>query len=163
MALLLLASPATAIDADDIDFPTSASLPYEALEALRAMPGSEKLALRANLNPFFLQGDFNGDGRLDVAVLVAEKATGKHGIAVVHGPGDVHVLGAGVEVDDRGDDYDWLDAWHTYPKGAVDQGMGEEDDPPALLGDALLVMKTEAASALIYWTGDGYAWYQQGD
>jgi len=28
------------------------------------------------LNPFFLHGDFNGDGRLDVAVLIVHKTTG---------------------------------------------------------------------------------------
>ena len=36
------------------------------------------------MNPFYLEGDFNGDGALDVAVLIKERGTGKHGIAVVH-------------------------------------------------------------------------------
>jgi hypothetical protein len=30
-------------------------------------------------------------------------------------------------------------------------------------GDAILVSKTEAASALIYWDGKRYGWYQQAD
>ena len=162
-ALLLASSSAWAIDASDIAFPASESLPPDAMEALRAFPESNRYALRDNVNPYFLQGDFNGDGRLDTAVRVAEKATGKVGIAVVHGPGDVHLLGAGREIDDRGDNYDWLDAWYAFPKGGVEQGMGEEGTPPKLVGDALMVIKTEAASALIYWTGKEYAWYQQGD
>jgi hypothetical protein len=33
----------------------------------------------------------------------------------------------------------------------------------ALRGDALLVGKSEAASALIYWNGKRYVWLQQGD
>lgn len=35
--------------------------------------------------------------------------------------------------------------------------------PPKLRGDGLMVIKTESASALIYWNGKRYAWYQQGD
>lgn len=42
----------------------------------------------------------------------------------------------------------------TYiPRGAVDQGVGE-DHPPTLKSDALMVVKTECASALIHWTGE---------
>ena len=161
--LLLASSNAVAVDENDISFPTSASLPPRTMETLRALPGSNKYALRANINPYFLQGDFNGDGKIDTAVLVKEKATGKDGIAVVHGPGEVHLLGAGQDNGGRGDNYDWLDAWYTFPKGIVDQGIGAEDSPPKLIGDALMVIKTESASALIYWTGKDYKWYQQGD
>lgn len=160
---LLACPPAGAIDDSDIAFPTSASLPPDAMQALRAFPGTDRYALRANLNPYFLQGDFNGDDRLDTAVMIREKSTGKDGIAVVHGPGDVHVLGAGRDTGGRGDNYDWLDAWYVFQRGPVDQGIGEEATPPRLVGDALMVIKTEAASALIYWNGKHYEWYQQGD
>jgi hypothetical protein len=34
---------------------------------------------------------------------------------------------------------------------------------PRLHGEALLVGKSEAASALIYWNGKRYVWFQQGD
>jgi hypothetical protein len=35
--------------------------------------------------------------------------------------------------------------------------------PPNLRGDAIMVIKTEAAGVLIFWDGKRYAWYQQGD
>jgi hypothetical protein len=38
-----------------------------------------------------------------------------------------------------------------------------ETTVPHLHRDALLVGKTEAASALIYWNGRRYVWLQQGD
>jgi len=161
--LLLASFHAAAIEEGDISFPTSASLPPDTMQALRAWPESGKYALRSDINPYFIQGDFNGDDRIDTAVLVTEKSTGKKGIAVVHGPGAIYLLGAGHDVDDRGDDYSWLDAWYTFPRGGVEQGMGEDAAPPVLSGDALMVMKTESASALIYWSGTGYRWYQQGD
>jgi hypothetical protein len=34
---------------------------------------------------------------------------------------------------------------------------------PRLHGEALLVGKNEAASALIYWNAKRYVWFQQGD
>src|SRR6266478_1360819 len=51
--------------------------------------------------PSFLQGDFNGDGRADVAVLLQEKSTGKFGIGIFHARRpqamytSITVLGAG--------------------------------------------------------------------
>lgn len=161
--LLLASTTALAVDGDDISFPTSASLPTDVMRALRAFPGSSRYALRENINPYFIQGDFNGDRKIDTAVLVKEKATGKDGIAVVHRSGPVFILGAGNDTAGRGDNYDWLDAWYTFPKGIVDPGVGEEGTPPKLIGDALMVIKTESANALIYWTGKDYTWYQQGD
>jgi len=37
------------------------------------------------LNPFHLRGDFNGEGRPDVAIVVKNKESGKLGIAIYHG------------------------------------------------------------------------------
>jgi len=45
---------------------------------------------------FCLRGDFNGDGKADIAVLVKQRSTGKLGIAIVNGATDkVVILGAG--------------------------------------------------------------------
>jgi len=111
------------------------------------------------VNPFYLDGDFNGDGKIDVAVLVKQGSTGKIGIAIIHsGKGKVTVLGAGNGIGNGGDDFEWMDYWQLYPKGQTG-----ETTAPRLRGDALLVGKSEAASALIYWNGKRYMWFQQGD
>jgi len=111
------------------------------------------------VNPFYLDGDFNGDGKIDVAVLVKQGSTGKIGIAIIHsGKGKVTVLGAGNGIGNGGDDFEWMDYWQLYPKGRTG-----ETTAPRLRGDALLVGKSEAASALIYWNGKRYMWFQQGD
>src|SRR5258705_9956561 len=53
--------------------------------------------LSLRMNPSYLEGDFNGDGKMDVAVFVKERSTGKLGIAIVHGTTKkVTVLGAGI-------------------------------------------------------------------
>jgi hypothetical protein len=115
------------------------------------------------MNPSSLEGDFNGDGKKDVAVLVKERSTGKLGIAIVHGTtGRVTILGAGIGIGNGGDDFEWIDSWQVYSKTRGGRAAAETSIPH-LRGDALLVEKTEAASALIYWNGKRYVWSQQGD
>ena len=116
-----------------------------------------------HLIPSYLQGDFNGDGNIDVAVLVKQRATGKLGIAIVHGGmGKATILGAGTAIGNGGDDFAWMDSWEVYPKNRAAHAAGETS-VLRLRGDALLVSKTDAASALIYWNGEKYVWLQQGD
>jgi hypothetical protein len=52
-----------------------------------------------------------------------------------------------------------MDLWQRTrsPRGAG------ETTVPRLHGEALLVGKSEATSALIYWNGKRYVWFQQGD
>ena len=120
-------------------------------------------ALSARMNPYFLQGDFNGDGRLDLAVLIEHKKTAQHGIAVLHaGTPTAIVLGAGREIGNGGADFSWLDAWSLYERKAISPSARGKNSP-ALRGDALLVQKLESASGLLYWDGTAYRWHQQGD
>jgi hypothetical protein len=114
------------------------------------------------LNPFYLRGDFNGDKIADVAILVKEKQSGKIGIAIVHGASrEVFFVGAGRTIN-GGDDFAWMDVWKIYQRSYVGRGPGDRN-PLKLRGEALLVEKTESASALIYWDGKAYRWYQLGD
>ena len=68
----------------------------------------------------------------------------------------------GRDLGNGGDDFGWMDAWHVYEKGKVEQGASE-GKPPKLKGDAIMAIKTESASGLIYWNGKKFDWYQQGD
>ncbi|MEW5976532.1 MAG: hypothetical protein AB1898_12090 [Acidobacteriota bacterium] len=123
---------------------------------------AKRYELDAHLNPFCHRADFDGDGKVDFVVFIRERSSGKIGVAFVHRAGPrFHVVGAG-KAGVHGDDYSWVDAWAVFDKGAVSQGA-EEKPPPRLKGDALLLFKTEAASALLWWNGSGYRWYQQGD
>jgi lysylphosphatidylglycerol synthetase-like protein (DUF2156 family) len=55
-----------------------------------------------------------------------------------------------------------MDSWQVYSKTRAAHAASESS-VPHLRGDALLVEKSEAASALIYWNGKRYVWSQQGD
>jgi hypothetical protein len=121
---------------------------------------AKNYAVSFHLNPFYLRGDFSGDGKIDVAVSVKQRSTGKVGIAIINGVTDkVRVLGAGTAIGNGGDNFDWMDSWETYSKDRV----ASKTAVPKLHGDALLLSKSEAASALIYWNGKRYVWLQQGD
>lgn len=121
---------------------------------------AKKYELSYRLNPSYLRGDFDGDGKVDVAVLVKERSTGKIGIAIISGASNkVTILGAGTAIGNGGDDFEWMDSWGVYSKDRIASGTSV----PKLCGDALLVSKDEAASALIYWNGKRYVWRQQGD
>ena len=70
------------------------------------------------LNPFYLRGDFDGDGKADIAVLVRKKDSGKAWNRVCHGDKkEVLVVGAWTIIGDGGDD-SWMDAWQVESKGA---------------------------------------------
>lgn len=115
------------------------------------------------LNPMYLRGDFNGDDAPDIAIMVKEKLSNKIGFIVIHfSSNDTFILGAGQKIGNGGDDFKWMTNWSVMRKGKVDKGA-DEKPPPSLKGEALFVEKAESASAIIYWDGEEYAWYQQGD
>lgn len=120
------------------------------------------------LNPFYLRGDFDGDGSPDYAVLAIHRSDGKKGIAIwlsrKRDPRPT-MIGAGTKSRAGGavsDDWEFFDAWQVYGKRTVSKGAGE-GKPPRLIGEAILIEKTESASGLLYWDGKQFRWYQQGD
>ena len=60
-------------------------LPDAIKKALTNGSATKEYDLSFRINPSYLEGDFNGDGKMDVAVLIKERSTGKLGIAIVNG------------------------------------------------------------------------------
>jgi hypothetical protein len=138
-------------------------IPEPVRTAIKSGSLAEKYEVSFRVNPFYLRGDFNGDGKIGVAVLVKQRATRKLGIVIIDGlTNNANVLGAGTTFGNGGDDFAWMDTWEVYSKSRVNRDAGE-GNVPRLHGDGLLVGKNEAASALIYWNGQRYVWVQQGD
>jgi hypothetical protein len=137
--------------------PSSYNIPTSVDKAIKALRGNYVISGR--INPFYLRGDFDGDGKPDFAVLISNKD--QNGIAICRsGSLTTIVLGAGIEFHKMKDLH--FDAWQVYPKSPVKRGVGE-GRPPTLSSEAILLTWEESASALIYWNGKRFVWYQQGD
>ena len=131
----------------------------------------EKYMLLDHLNPFYLRGDFDDDGKPDYSILIVDKTSNKTALAIsVSTLNTMQVLGAGGRkiVGTQADgydlsDFDLMDAWQVY--GRVELTANELNDKSTLgpmTGEGLLVEKTESASSIIY--GDGASlWYQLSD
>jgi hypothetical protein len=138
------------------------SVPEWAIRVMEQGEFQKLYEMDAHLNPFCQRADFDGDGKADFAVFVRERSSGKIGVAFIHRASDrLHIVGAG-RPGVHGDDYSWIDAWTVFDKGIVSQGA-DATPPPQLIGDGLLIFKTESASAILWWNGREYRWYQQGD
>lgn len=112
-----------------------------------------------SINPFYLRGDFDGDGRPDYVVSVLPKQAPA-------GPPDPRlvvlrgVAGKGATiwlVDDESFSTPARDGWMVHAKRTkVPEGF-DGTKAPRLVGDAFVMMKAESSAALVYWTGKRFA------
>lgn len=161
--LVLLALAQAAPNGDQSSGSPSRDIPESVNKAFKATALDRRYEFSSHLKPSYLTGDFDGDRKPDIAILVKQKSSGKIGIAVCHSSTKtVFFIGAGTSVGNGGDNFDWMDIWNVTPKARAARKVGRA--AAALMrGDALLVEKSESASALIYWNGKRYVWRQQGD
>ncbi len=113
----------------------------------------DKLSIHTSMNPFFLAGDYDGNGQSDAAVWIRNSRSKELGIAMfLRGQPKPTIVGAGTALYDRGEDYQSFDIWSLIPKGEVLESHWE-DRQVKLRGDAILVAKSESSSHAIYWDG----------
>jgi hypothetical protein len=133
------------------------NLPHWADSVLATTDTYDQYDLFKDLNPFFQTGDFDGDGRPDLAIQIIRKDNHKRGIAIPHrSSGAVDILGAGNPMGNGGDDFSWLWVWRVQPRKAT-------TDPRLTARDQLYVESPESAGGVIWWNGRRYIWIQAGD
>jgi hypothetical protein len=156
VALLFVAALATAQA-----LPLESQLPAWATKRWAAAAAANNIEISGAVNPFYQRGDFDGDGKADLAILVRDKASGKIGILMLHRVGKPVLLGAGRPFGNGGDDFAWIDQWTVDDGGAKQRRRGDATEGES--ADALRVAKEGTASALIRYRSGNYVWRQQGD
>jgi len=136
------------------------NLPQWSATILQQEAFSARYQISVHMNPFFYEEDFDGDQKKDLAVFIEEKKSSKKGILMLNGKTkQFEVLGAGSNFANGGDDFSWMDVWRPDRKFKILPNR----KPPLPAGTSLWVEKTESASARIYWNGQEYHWFQDGD
>jgi hypothetical protein len=112
-------------------------------------------------NPCTLRGDFDGNGKVDEAILVRETAASKrYGVALLmqedRGVRAV-LLGAGVRLGNGGDDFRWMDAWHVINK------LEAREMNQRAAGDGLVIEQAESGGGLVVFVGGSPRWQQWSD
>jgi hypothetical protein len=153
--VLALSTPSLLTKVDEYNVPVAVQ------ECLKSEKTND-LELTDRMNPFFLRGDFDGDHKLDYAVLVIQRTSGKQGIAMClandHSP---TVIGAGrmftFEAGRRFDDLKSFDAW-KLDDDTPDTTPGTKPSPI----ERIHLIAKERGSGLIYWDGKTFRWEQLG-
>ena len=130
------------------------NVPKEIDVCIKSFPG---LTIGGEINPFYLSGDFDGDGKLDFAVQVVRSE--QRGLLICLSSRKSPLLvGAGSSLVWPSTQKWRFDAWSVIPKGST--GISR---PPKAKYDAILLDVKEAANGLLYWDGNALRWQQLGD
>jgi len=133
------------------------SLPKGLYTQLKTDGFFDQYELATVLNPYFQRADFNGDGRIDAALFVRSRGSGKYGIIIVHsGQHYYNLVGAGKDTGHWGDDLAWLQRWQLVPRDPNREGV-----------EALILTHPAGDHALFFWNGieytfrslDAYSYY----
>ena len=162
-AFLVLMLTASASCAQDVQ---TENVPNSLVAQVEEAQFASQYALDGSINPFYLRGDFDGDGKPDYVFRIKSKVRSESGMAGwISSLHRFVVIGAGVPFKVSGTtttSLDFLNVWQVFERAPVERGV-ESGPPPHLRGDAILAGKSESASGLIYWNGRRFVWYQQGD
>jgi len=163
-AVLALTTPAHAQDAAPALPPTT---PPDLAGWLRASGLLIDHDLDDSINPFYLRGDFNGDGRADYVVSLRERAP--KGSSAAGGTKEYALLaprskkGKAAIAPFPHPDTPARDGWYVHDRSAKVEVGVTGGKPPRLQGDAVMMWKAESSSALIYWNGKKLVTYWQSD
>ncbi|MCH7879597.1 MAG: hypothetical protein IH914_09830 [candidate division Zixibacteria bacterium] len=121
-------------------------------------------------NPFYIRGDFNGDGEPDVTIMVENEKVNMTGFIIFHyGTEEYFIFGAGTSTSKyETNDYRRLDIWRVSRKKSYHPGIKimmngrvieyKRGSRTEMIGEALHFEKVETSQILLAWTGTGYQW-----
>jgi hypothetical protein len=109
------------------------------------------------MNPFYLSGDFDGDGIIDFVVQV-KTTKGEHpGVLFCFANGKRRIWGAGVPNRVLGSDGPWpFNTWMLIRKGSKHLSIY-----PRIKVDVIALIIADEGGGLLYWNGKELVWQQE--
>jgi hypothetical protein len=127
-------------------------------------PKAVGLTVLTDINPYYLRGDFDGDGKMDYALQVRSKKGSINGLLVCGGNGSIFLLGSGIggsQMTDMPSDNFTSSDWSVFTKKDVVAlariTVNVPHPIPNVKGESI-AMIFEVEIALIYWDGTKFRW-----
>ena len=127
-------------------------------------PTVSALVVLYDINPFYLRGDFDGDGRPDHAIQARLPSKGGSGVVVCSSNGTVFLLGSGIggkAFSDKPDDRFLARHWEVFTPQDV-RGLRAFTQnvprPVRSVASESIAMVWEDGIGLIYWDGKRFRW-----
>lgn len=120
----------------------------------------EQIRYFASHNPFFVRGDFDGDRKIDYAITVESRKTGKEGLLICFRDQKHTAVLLGLDADNPPPFWRLVD-WDVNTPAEVARTTGHQGRPVGIRpsGEAI-VMYWEDAVGFIYWDGGKFRWKQ---
>ena len=114
--------------------------------------------IQDDINPFYLEADFNGDEVVDIVFMVEHKLEKKRGVAIVNrGNNNIYILGAGKDIG-MGTDISWCSTWFVYRDKWI-YNFNDRKKKFMLRLPGIEIVKSEKTSSVIYWDKRRYKTY----
>ncbi len=155
--LLLLLLPLAVCAVPFSKAQTESETPFNAPDELRACLRTQpKIQIDGRINPFYLSGDFDGDGSTDFAVQVITRQDQHHGVLFCFANGRTSLWGAGVPNAVLKDGAWPFDSWMLIRKGSKHLSVF-----PKIKADAIALIITDEGGGLLYWNGKSLMWQRE--
>jgi hypothetical protein len=124
-----------------------------------------KYDLGKYVTPQFLEADFSGDKKPDLAIPIELKTDKKKGLLILFaGSNHVFVIGAGFAFENTGDDFKWATAWSIIRDKVVHETTfklnGDVDGEREIMLErpAIKIREEKGPGGLIYFNGKKFIW-----
>jgi hypothetical protein len=104
--------------------------------------------------PYIIKGDYNADGKSDMAAVVTDSTKSNYRIAILLGADNIQLWEEDIMIDA---------ALSSIPKSTIEGMDGEKTKKVKLKGDGINVEYFEKASFVLYWDKGSFKRIQTGD
>ena len=138
-----------------ISNPQLQNIPYELSRAFYAQELNRVYKFSFHINPFYLRGDFDGDGKPDFAAFITKKDSPDKDI-VIFNSGSQHIFVIGEGTDSSPEHFNRIDNWQVIPVGSPAQPNIEVIRK--LHEECIHMGVFEDGGGVLYWNGKEYIW-----